>query len=170
MKHNKQLLEELLKDADDYAAYKQISCPAVYLLGGSGCILGDYIDRATLDIDFLDLQFDASTGKIFRLFGSFDMLDIYTTTIAEDYASRATKLTGYQQIDYYVLSREDIIVSKLARYSTTDREDIATLIQDSDSQLISHLIDQVMARDNLAQKVRQAFVKNSKLFKEQYNV
>ncbi len=170
MKQNKQLLEELLKDADDYAAYQQVNCPAVYLLGGSGCILGDYIDRATLDIDFLDLQFDASTGKIFRLFGRFDMRDIYTTTIAEDYASRATKLTGYRQIDYYVLSREDIIVSKLARYSTTDREDIAKLIQDSDRQLISRLIDQVMARNNLAKKVRQAFVKNSKLFKEQYNV
>ncbi len=170
MKRNKQLLLELLKDADDYAAYKNISCPAIYLLGGSACILGDYFERATLDIDFIDTHFDASAGKIFRLFGSFDMLDLYTTTVAEDYRERAKKLNGYQKLQFYVLSPEDIIVSKLARYSQTDCADIDLLIAQSDSALIAQLIDKVIVRNNLSERVRAAFIKNSGHFRERHNV
>ncbi len=170
MKNNKQLLLELLSDVDDYAQYKQIDCPAIYLLGGSACILGDYVDRATLDIDFIDLSYDASKGKLFRLFGRFDMLDFYTTTLSEDYQTRAQKLPGYNKLDFYILSPEDIIVSKLARYSAVDREDIAQLMDYSNRDLIKLLIGKVLARQNMSEKVREAFVEHSRLFAEQYNV
>ena len=39
---NRELLMELLKDADDYAEFKKIECPPIYLLGGSGCRITSY--------------------------------------------------------------------------------------------------------------------------------
>ncbi len=114
---NREILLELLHDADDFATLKKIECPPLYFLGGSGCILGEYLDRATFDLDFIDINYSASAGKVFRLFDRFDMLDLYVTTVAENFEERALSLSGFDTLKFYVLSKEDIIVSKLGRYS-----------------------------------------------------
>lgn len=38
---NRELLIELLQDADDFATLKKVNCLPIYFLGGSGCILGN---------------------------------------------------------------------------------------------------------------------------------
>ena len=89
---NKDILLELLHDADDFAYYKKIACPPIYFLGGSGCILGDYLDRGTLDLDFVDINYNSSVGKIFRLFDRFDMLDVYVTPVADGFEKELCQL------------------------------------------------------------------------------
>lgn len=167
---NREFLIELLQDADDFATLKKITCPPIFFLGGSGCILGNYLDRATLDIDFIDINYDASVGKVFRLFDRFDMLDLFVTPIASGYEKRAIELNGFTTLKFYILSKEDIIVSKLGRYSQKDQEDIDLLINESDTQLLNELIQNVIDRDDFSNRVREEFIKNSNLLRKRYNV
>lgn len=167
---NKEVLLELLHDADDFANFKRIECPPIYFLGGSGCILGSYIERATLDVDFVDLNYEASVGKIFRLFDKFDMLDLYVTSVAEGFEDRATKLPGFAWLEFYVLSAEDIIVSKISRYSEKDKEDIEALMTYCNSDVLNQLIINVIDRVDLSQRIKAEFLVNSQSLKEQYSV
>jgi hypothetical protein len=167
---NKDILIELLHDADDFARFKGVSCPPIYFLGGSGCILGDYVDRGTLDLDFVDMDYDASVGKIFRLFDRFDMLDRYVTPIADGFEERAKVLTGFTTLKFYTLCKEDIIVSKLGRYAEKDQEDIAILMYDCDKKLLNQLINNIIDKENFSNRVKVEFTKNSNLLKEKYNV
>lgn len=68
------------------------------------------------------------------------MLDIYVTPIANGFEKRAIKLKGFSYLNFYALSKEDIIVSKLGRYSEKDQEDISILIVDCDKILLNKLI------------------------------
>lgn len=167
---NREILLELLHDADDFATFKKIKCPPLYFLGGSGCILGEYLDRATFDLDFIDINYNASAGKVFRLFDRFDMLDLYVTTVAENFEKRASRLSGFNTLEFYVLSKEDIIVSKLGRYSDKDKEDISILIKDSNKELLNKLIKNVANRLDLSDRIKQEFIKNSQLLKDEFNV
>ena len=165
---NKKILNEILKDFEDFAKMRGINYPPIYFLGGSGAILGNYLDRATLDIDFLDMDYSSKIGKLFKLFDEYDMLDLYLTTISLSFRTRAKKLKGFSNI--FVLSREDIIVSKIGRYSEKDIEDIALLIVDSDRQLINALINEVNERRNISSIVLEEFRKRVIQFKDDFNV
>lgn len=167
---NRDLLLELLHDAEDFARMKNIECPPVYILGGSGCILGGYLDRGTLDIDFIDLSYDASVGRVFRLFDRFDMLDLYVTPVADDFEARAVKIEGFHYLSFYALSKEDIIVSKLGRYSDKDREDIGLLIMDCDKQLLNKLIENILSKENFSNRIRSEVQKNWLDLKGRYHV
>src|SRR5690348_10988898 len=105
---------------EDFSRMKGIEYPPIYLLGGSGCIIGEYLSRATTDFDLLDMEYDASTGKLLRILDRYDLLDIYLTTIPEDFMKRAKKIINFKNV--YVLSREDIVLSKIGRYSEKDVE------------------------------------------------
>jgi len=164
----KQILTQILSDMDDFAEMKQIDYPAIYLLGGAGCILAGYFDRATTDFDLLDMEYKAEIGRLFRLLDNFDMLDMYLTTISLDFKKRAVKLAEYKNI--YVLSREDIITAKLARFSEKDLEDIEFLLEKADVQMLFRIIDEVSNRENLSERVLGVFKKNVEKFKVMYNV
>ncbi len=165
---NKELLIELISDMDTFAEMKNINYPPVYLLGGAACIIAGYLDRATIDIDLLDMDYEASVGRLFRLLDRFDMLDIYLTCIPMDFKDRAVKAECFQNI--YILSREDIIVSKIGRYSEKDIEDISVLLKDANKYLVSKLIKAVTLRENISIRVKQAFIINARLFKERFDV
>jgi len=165
---NKEILLELFRDMEDFSEMKKIHYSPIYLLGGSGCIIAGYLDRATTDVDFLDMNYNANMGRIFRILDRFDMLDIYLTTIPLDFEERVIKLENFKNI--YVLSKEDIILSKLGRYSQKDIEDISTLLKDADKKLIVKLIELVRSRKNLGKKVREKFIENVKLFEVKFDV
>ena len=167
---NKNLLMELLHDADDFASLKKIDCPPIYILGGSGCILGNYLERGTFDIDFVDINYDASVGRVFRLFDRFDMLDRFVTPIADGFENRAIKIDGFIHLEYYVLSKEDIIISKLGRYSEKDIEDITLIVKNTNKALLNELIENLISKDDFSERVKEEFMKNSKKFKERFNV
>lgn len=165
---NREILNQILQDVDDFAKLRKIDYPSIYLLGGSACIIAGYLDRATTDIDLLDMEYDASMGRLLRIMEKYDLLDLYLTTIPMDFKDRAVKIDNFKNI--YVLSREDIIISKIGRYSKIDIEDISTMIRDVDKNLLSGLIDAVITRKNMSDRVRQVFVKNMELFRERFNV
>lgn len=170
MTKNKEILLEILKDTEDFAKMKKIKCPPIYFLGGSGCIIGGYLDRGTTDIDFVDMNYPSKVGRIIKLFEKFDMLDLYVTTIASGFENRAIKLKEFKFLDFYVLSREDIIVSKLGRYSEKDVDDIDILIRKADKKLIKKLIEDILNKEDFSIRVKEQFILNIKKFKERYNV
>ncbi len=168
LEKNREILLELFQDMETFAKLKNIDCPDIYLLGGSGCIMAGYLDRATTDIDFLDMNYGAKAGRLFKILERFDMLDVYLTTIPMDFKDRSRKLDGFKNI--YVLSREDIIVSKIGRYSQKDIEDISILLGDSDINTIINLIEKVISRKNISPRVKKEFEKNVEFFRERFYV
>lgn len=167
---NKNILMEVLHDMEDFAKLKGLSCPPIYLLGGSGCIVGGYINRATLDFDILDMDYSASTGRIFKMLGDVDYLDLNLTTIAPGFKERAVKIKEFVYLEIYVLSKEDIITTKIGRYSEKDMEDISKLIKYSSKDLVLKLINIIMDRADISPKVRKIFIKNATLFRRDFNV
>lgn len=164
----RQILEQIIKDMDDFAAMKGIDYPPIYLLGGSGCIIAGYFGRATTDIDLIDMEYEASVGRLLRILDKYDLLDLYLTTIPEDFKERAVKIGGYKNI--YVLSKEDIILSKIGRFSHTDIEDISLLFPNSSKLLIKELTQKVLSRKNISTRVKTQFINNLRVFKEKFNV
>lgn len=82
MEMNQKALLEALHDMDDFIGMKRAACPPVFLLGGSGCILGGYLERATTDFDMVDMDYPAHVGRYFRLLGELDVLDWTLTSLA----------------------------------------------------------------------------------------
>lgn len=167
---NKDILLEYLHDMNAFARLKSIACPPIYLLGGSGLILGEYLDRATTDFDLIDMEYPASTGRLFKMLERFDLLDPFVTPLAPGFSERATLLDGFDHLRINVLSREDIIVSKLSRYSEKDRSDIDHLIDACDRKRIAALIEAVMKRTDFSERVLMFFRENAVRFREDYHV
>lgn len=167
---NREILMQLLTDMQDFAKMKDIKCEPIYLLGGSGCIIGNYLKRATTDIDFVDIGYKASSGRLFKLLESFDMLDLYVCSNAEGFQNRATRLDEFDRLEIYVLSPEDIIVSKIGRYQPKDIEDISELMGLADIKILMDLIDNVLARKDFSEIAKKHFENNVKLFRERFDV
>jgi len=68
------------------------------------------------------------------------------------------------------LSNKDIITTKLGRYSNKDKEDIKALLTKSDKLLLLDLIDNIMVRTNLRNKVKEEFIHNVKSFRRDFGV
>lgn len=167
---SKEVLLTYLHDMEDFAILKNIQCPPIYLLGGSACILADYLTRATTDFDLIDTGYPAHTGRLLKILERFDLLDYFVTPLPPDYMIRARKLTELQLLDIYVLAPEDIIVSKLSRYSEKDVHDISELIKFCNKELIIQLILDVSARIDFSERVKEMFIKNAEKFKRCFYV
>ncbi|MDP4182925.1 MAG: DUF6036 family nucleotidyltransferase [Bacillota bacterium] len=111
-----------------------------YLAGGSACILAGYIERATKDFDIIDLGYSSTIGKILNYLQPYDLLDVNHAEIAYNFKDRAKILDGFNNIKVYVLSREDIIASKIGRYEEKDRNDINVLMNSADLSLVTKCI------------------------------
>ena len=163
-------LIESLNDLASFSKMKDIQCPPLYLLGGSACIIQGYLDRATRDIDILDLDYPANVGRLFKILGQVDYLDIELTTIPLDYASKATRISEINGIEVYVLCPEDIICAKLGRYSEKDKEDISFLIRYIDATKLAFSLEKVLHRTELSSLVKRNFEKNLVRFRGDFNV
>lgn len=170
MQLDKEALIQAFRDMEDFAVLKKLDCPPLYLLGGSASIITGCLDRATRDIDLLDLDYSATAGRLFRILGDVDYLDIRLTTLAEGYERRAIRVKEIQNLPIYALSVEDIIVTKIGRYSAKDREDIAHLYKTSNPKVIAQLIENVKARQDMSEKVKAHFIENVEEFRRDFNV
>ncbi len=166
----KRQLEQRIWDMEKVAQAFDIDPFDIFLLGGSACILGGYIERATRDFDFIDLNYSSKLGRVFSLLRDFDMLEYESTLIAPTYKKRAHKLDKFKYLNIFLLSPEDIIISKIIRLEDKDIEDIDRLINISNKKLINQLIDEVLLRDNLYKSKKEQFLKNIPWFKEKYDV
>jgi hypothetical protein len=167
---NKSLLLQILHDMEDFARIKGLTCPPIFLAGGSGCIIGGYINRATMDFDLLDMNYTASVGRLFRMLGEVDYLDFFLTTIPNDFIERAVKLGEFQYLDIYVLSKEDIVVSKIGRYSGKDIEDIKAILTEELKPAVDRLIKSVLNRNDISDRVKNKFISNALKFRRDFHV
>lgn len=166
----KRQLEDKLFEMEKVAQLFQIEPFDIYFLGGSACILGDYTNRATRDFDFIDLNYSATLGKVFVHLRDFDMLEYESTLISPKFKDRAKKLIKFNYLNIFVLSIEDIIVSKIIRLEQKDIQDIDELILKADKVIINIIIDEVTSRTDLFESKKQGFIDKLILFREKYNV
>lgn len=71
---SKEILTQILRDMDDFAQMKGLDYPPIYFLGGSGCIIAGYLNRATTDLDLLDMEYDGSIGRLLRILDKYDLI------------------------------------------------------------------------------------------------
>lgn len=166
----KQVLEERIFDMEKVAQVFNIEPFDIYFLGGSACILGGYGERATRDFDFVDLDYPSKLGRVFTQLRDFDMLEYESILISPKYKKRAIKLDKFKYLNIYILSPEDIIVSKIIRLEEKDIEDINELINLADKKLIEQIIDEVLSREDLYESKKKEFFNQLPKFKERYNV
>lgn len=166
----KKQLEDRISDMEKVAQLFEIEPFDIFLLGGSACILGGYTDRATRDFDFIDLNYSSKLGKIFVQLRDFDMLEYESTLVSPTYKERAIKLNKFPYLNIYILSIEDIIVSKIIRLEQKDLQDIDELVKIADKELINRIIEEVLHRNDLYESKKKQFIKQLPLFREKYYV
>ena len=142
----------------------------IYLIGGSACMLGEYTTRATMDVDFVDLGYPAKYGKVFVLLRDYDMLEYESTLLSPTYKERAIKLEDFKYINVYILSKEDVAISKIIRLADKDIEDLNQIIPKCDTKMINIIIDEIINREDLFESKKTEFLKKLKIFREKYNV
>lgn len=163
-------LIEVLHEMEEVTKLFNLEPFDIYIIGGSACILGEYTNRATLDIDFVDLGYPAKYGKAFSLLRDYDMLEYQSTILSPTYKQRATKLDEFKYINVYILSREDVVVSKIIRLAEKDIEDLNQMIPKCDKELLNNIIKEIIDREDLFESKKKEFEEKLKIFKEKYNV
>lgn len=166
----KKEIENRIFEMEQVAKLFEIEPFEIYFLGGAACILGGYTNRATRDFDFVDLEYPSKLGKVFVQLRDFDMLEFESTILSPKYRERAKKVEKYKYLDIYILSVEDIIVSKIIRLEQKDIEDINELIKLADKNKIKLIIDEVLEREDLYESKKIEFIKKIPVFKERYHV
>lgn len=142
----------------------------IYIIGGGACILGEYTTRATMDIDFVDLGYPSKYGKAFALLRDYDILEYESTLLSPTYKDRAIKLSDFKYINVYILSKEDIAVSKIIRLAQKDLEDLNQIIPTCNKETLNYIIEEILQRNDLFQSKKDEFIKKLKIFREKYNV
>lgn len=97
----------------------EFSC---YIVGGGALILMGYIVRSTHDIDAIS----AYPDEIREVYEHYDMNTdcmVFISNFAEGYKDRAIRiLPETTMVKFYVLSLEDIVISKLCSNGSDDRQ------------------------------------------------
>ena len=163
-------LISILHEVQDVTKFFNLEPFDIYILGGSACMLGEYTSRATLDIDFVDLGYPAKYGKVFLLLRDYDMLDYQSTILSPTYKERALKLNEFNFLNVYILSKEDVAISKIIRLGQKDIEDLNEIIPKCDKQLLNKIIDEVINRKDLFDSKKKEFIRKLKIFRKMYNV
>ena len=163
-------LVEVLHEMEEVTKLFKLEPFDIYIIGGGACILGEYTTRATLDIDFVDLGYPAKYGKVFTLLRDYDMLEYQSTILSPKYKERATKLKEFKYINVYILSKEDVAVSKIIRLAQKDIEDLDQIIPNCNKKILNDIIQEVLNRENLFESKKQEFERKLKIFREKYNV
>lgn len=92
------------------------------IVGGGALVLLETIDRATHDIDVLEVS-----PEIQGLLGNYDIntrVSAYINNFPYNYEDRLVPLKIGRRIDFYTASLEDIVVAKLCSARDTDIQDI----------------------------------------------
>ena len=166
----KENLLTILQEMDEVTKLFQIEPFDIYILCGSACILGDYTTRATMDVDFVNLDYPAKYGRVFTLLRDYDMLDYASTILSPSYQERAIKLEGFHHIHVYILSKEDVAISKIIRLAEKDEEDLKQIIPQCDRKQLNTIIQEIMDREDLLQSKKEEFERKLVRFREKYHV
>ena len=167
---NMKEVSDILFDMEKLAVSLNIDPFEIYFLGGTACILGEYTHRATMDFDFIDLHYPAKLGRVLRYLSDFDMLEYESTLLSPMYPTRAIRLKQFTYLNIYILSKEDIVVSKVIRMADKDIEDMNEMITHCNKDTILKIVDEILERDDLFDSKKEQFIRNLIIFKEKYHV
>ena len=98
------------------------------------------------------------------------MLEYESTAVSPKDKERAIRLEKFKYLNIYMLSVEDIIVSKIIRLEQKDLQDIDELIKVADKKLVNRIIDEVLNRNDLYESKKEQFTRQLPLFRERYHV
>lgn len=163
-------LIETLHEMEEVTKLFKLEPFDIYIIGGSACVLGEYTTRATLDVDFIDLGYPSKYGKVFSILRDYDMLEYQSTLLSPSYKERAIKLEEFKFINVYILSKEDVAVSKIIRLAEKDLEDLNQIIPKCDKNILNMIINEILNRDELFESKKNEFEKKLEMFREKYNV
>ena len=161
---------EVLHETEEVTKLFKLEPFDIYIIGGSACILGEYTTRATIDVDSIDLGYPSKYGKVFAMLRDYDMLEYESTILSPNYKERAIKLEEFQYINVYILSKEDVAVSKIIRLADKDIEDLEQIIPKCNKNKLNKIIEEILNRDDLFESKKDGFKRNLKIFREKYNV
>ncbi|WP_242866719.1 DUF6036 family nucleotidyltransferase [Abyssisolibacter fermentans] len=144
----------------------------MYTLGGAGALLAGYFTRYTHDIDYMDLKYQAWQGKYLDLLGTqTDILEFSHTTVSPTYKNRAKIVYNGENLKVYVLSKEDIVVSKLCSYAEKDKKDIDILMKTINKQELLEIIKEVKNDINSrVPKIKEQFLQNLEILIKEYSL
>lgn len=163
-------LENRLYEMEKVSQAFQVQPFDIYLLGGAACLLAGYTARATRDFDLLDQHYSSTLAKVLVFLRDYDLLEYESTPIPPSYKDRCQKLSQFTYLNVFVLSAEDIIVSKLIRLNERDLEDLDEMMPKANQQLILQLINEVLQRSDLYDTKKEGLRRNIAIFKEKYHV
>lgn len=134
----------------------------LHLLGGAACVLGGHIVRATVDFDFIDTLVPAIYGRILSIIRYFHIVEWYYLPVPYSYQERIEYIfeSEFRNLKIGILSKEDLIISKLGRYNERDAEDIDQLLKNADKALLSKIYNEATQRLDLDKKVKQVVAMN----------
>lgn len=161
---------EVLHEMEEVTKLFKLEPFDIYIIGGGACMLGEYTTRATIDIDFVDLGYPAKYGKVFVLLRDYDMLEYQSTLLSPSYKERAIKLEEFKYINVYILSKEDIAISKIIRLAPKDIEDLDQIIPKCNKEILNNIIDEILNREDLFDSKKDEFIKKLEIFREKYHV
>ena len=98
------------------------------------------------------------------------MLEYQSTVLSPTYQKRAIKLNEFNYINVYILSKEDVVVSKIIRLAEKDIEDLNQIVPKCDKELLNSIIKEILDRDDLFESKKNEFIKKLSIFRERYNV
>ena len=118
----------------------------------------------------LFLCYPSKYGKAFSLLRDYDILEYESTILSPTYKQRAIKLNEFKYINVFILSMEDVAVSKIIRLSEKDIEDLNQIVPKCDKEVLNNIINEIIDRKDLFESKKLEFIKKLKVFKEKYNV
>lgn len=143
-----ELMRGLDKDFSEYLSRNSISCTEqeAVITGGSALVLHGCLEKATFDIDFIELS--SVLDKFLRhrsdkIFNSASQVFLYL--FPEDFLDRIIPIDIKDtKIKYYLVSLEDMVVAKLLSYRDKDIADIRNpeVVRRLDLELLSRLVEE----------------------------
>ncbi len=98
------------------------------------------------------------------------MLEYQSTILSPAYPKRAIKLNEFNYINVYILSKEDVVVSKIIRLAPKDIEDLNQIMPKCDKKQLNSITDEVLNREDLFESKKSEFRNKLKIFREKYIV
>jgi hypothetical protein len=126
-----------------------------FIVGGGALVLMGYISRATHDIDVINHV----PRDLISLMEKYDIstnVSAHIDCFPDDYDYRATKIDiKTQKIDFYTLSLEDLVISKLSASRDKDIHDI------TENAVLQALNWSLL--DKLAKDIRQSLLSDREI-------
>ncbi|PLS19216.1 hypothetical protein CVD28_02055 [Bacillus sp. M6-12] len=149
MNSRKEVLENL-KFADQYMStvFPDMDKLSFVITGGASFLLKGFSNKFTLDIDTItEMNHD-----VLQFLESFSINNSASevTKLPKSYKERLVKLKGkFEVLDLYLLSHEDLVLSKIGRLSEDDLRDIEDtgIMEEVDMSLLTKLAEELSAED-----------------------